>query len=406
MGTLSFIVKAHVYLVLAGVLYVLACLCMSHPALQRQYLFLHNVRYPPFAKYEEPELYGALPGAVRNMYLDSTNNVSVGTWHFLPGTFFDARSIELQTASPEQRDAIFDQALRDYPTYLYLHGNALNRAAKFRVRTCNDLSRDLNANVITIDYRGFGDTPGIPTEEGVIEDAMAAVEYAVKMGYNADTDTQQGLGIVGQSLGTAIGAQVALRMHRAREQLDALVLLAPFSELQPMVSEFSVAGVFPVLRWLDFFPWKDQLLNSVLIYKFNTYEALSEIMNGVNDVDALTPPFIVVMHAMDDSVINVKHSDKIFSGMVNLTNARSKTSAYHVWRTSVPEFGYVESIMSRTARRPEVRGIIDDARFLLPRSGLFSYVKLESGGHDHLLVNNTDALQLMLPVYMQGNDSD
>ena len=60
--------------------------------------------------------------------------------------------------------------------------------------------------------------------------------------------------------------------------------------------------------------------------------------------------------------------------------------------------------MSKTARPPEHRGVVPNSRFVLPRSALFTFVELEKGGHDHLLRGNVDALRLMMPTYMLGDD--
>ena len=179
MGKLAFLLKAQVYAILACILYVLACLCLSHPILQRQYLFLHNVRIPMFAKFDTPELYGTEVGQVRNFRLESTDNITLGAWHFLPEAFYNAKKQDLLSGESELLDDIYDEALREYPTFVFLHGNGLNRAASFRVRTCNDISKHMQANVIAIDYRGYGDSDGYPTEQGVIDDAYAVVQLSL-----------------------------------------------------------------------------------------------------------------------------------------------------------------------------------------------------------------------------------
>lgn len=404
MGTVSFLIKAHLYAILACVLYLLACLSMSHPVLQRQYLFLHNVRFPMFAKYNEPHLHGSLVGQTRNLYIASTDNVTLGAWHYLPKAFYDAHENELQNAQADALDVLFDEALRTYPTYVYLHGNGLNRAASFRVRTCTDISQELNANVLAIDYRGYGDSTGYPTEKGVVDDAYNAIQYVRQKSRLAESDSRPGIAIVGQSLGTGIGAQTALRMYLEGQHLDALILLAAFKELRPMVTEFSLGGVFPVLRPLEWLPIKDYLLDTFLQYRFHSLEALAEIMSGTNDPNSLSPPVTIIMHALDDAVINVSHSETIFARVLNITGATSMMSGYHIWSSSLPDFGYVRSIMSKTARPPEHRSIDPNARFVLPRSALFTFVELEKGGHDHLLRGNVDALRLMMPTYMLGDD--
>jgi len=194
-------------------------------------------------------------------------------------------------------------------------------------------------------------------------------------------------------------------MYRERQHLDALVLLAAFKELRPMITEFRMGGIVPMLKFLDYLPQKEQLLDNVFIYNFKTLDALAEIMNSTNDPGAIVPPVMILMHAMNDRVIDIYHSRDIFERMLEITSATKLSSAYQIWSSSVPNLGYVNAIVSKTARAPERRGLIQGARFVLPRSASFSLVQLEKGGHDHLLNGNVDVLQLMLPAYMMGNSA-
>ena len=141
------------------------------------------------------------------------------------------------------------------------------------------MAQELNANVFAIDYRGYGDSTGYPTEQGVVDDAYSAVQYVRERSRSATADSGPGIAIVGQSLGTGIGAQTALRMYREGQHLDALILLAAFKELRPMVTEFSLGGVIPLLRPLEWLPIKDFLLDTFLQYRFHSLEALTEILN-------------------------------------------------------------------------------------------------------------------------------
>ena len=116
----------------------------------------------------------------------------------MPKAFYDAHVNELQNTQAEALNALFDEALRTYPAYVFLHGNGLNRAASFRVRTCTDIAQELNANVFAIDYRGYGDSTGYPTEQGVVDDAYSAVQYVRQRSRSATADSGPGIAIVGQ----------------------------------------------------------------------------------------------------------------------------------------------------------------------------------------------------------------
>ncbi|PKI85784.1 hypothetical protein MVES_000532 [Malassezia vespertilionis] len=324
----------------------------------RQVLFLHKVTFPVWPNFQEPHEHGLARFQARNVQLTTSDDVRIGMWHHLPnelykeeaakhGKGFDALPDDFQLP-----DQVFERALREYPTYVYLHGNALNRAAPFRVLSYQELSEAQNANVVAIDYRGFGDSESFPTEHGVVNDAYAAVEYVRQHSINQTTGNRQGLALVGQSLGTGIAVQCALRMYRQGEFLDALVLLAPFRALRPMVSEFRMAGLAPIFGWLDYFPYKEKLLDLVH-FKFDSEVALLEILDGNVRKGPTTPPTIVLVHAQDDDVIPVQQSDELLRSAENALGTMKKASSFHVWASTLPDIGTAHAILRRSARLPE-----------------------------------------------------
>ena len=66
-----------------------------------------------------------------------------------------------------------------------------------------------SVNVLAVDYRGFGDSEGYPSEPGLITDASAAWDWAINNGAKPDDL------LVGLSLG--IGVVSALGAELARE---------------------------------------------------------------------------------------------------------------------------------------------------------------------------------------------
>jgi len=89
-------------------------------------------------------------------------------------------------------------------TIIHCHGNAGNIGDRAWLGA--DLHR-LGVNVFLFDYRGYGRSKGLPTEEGTYRDARAAYEV-VRARYD---DAENPPVIVhGQSLGGAIAIQLAL----------------------------------------------------------------------------------------------------------------------------------------------------------------------------------------------------
>ncbi len=89
-------------------------------------------------------------------------------------------------------------------TILHCHGNAGNIGD--REWLAADLHR-LGVNVFLFDYRGYGKSRGLPTEQGTYRDARAAYEVVRAKYEDADNPP---VVLHGQSLGGAVAIQLAL----------------------------------------------------------------------------------------------------------------------------------------------------------------------------------------------------
>ena len=115
-------------------------------------------------------------------------------------------------------------------TILFSHGNAGNIADRLdRVRSF----RDLGADFLLYDYRGYGRSTGDPDEEGTYRDGRAAYDYLIK---TRGIDPAR-LILMGESLGCAISTQLAIERKAA-----GLVVEAPFASVPRMAS-----AIYPFL---------------------------------------------------------------------------------------------------------------------------------------------------------------
>ena len=134
-------------------------------------------------------------------------------------------------------------------TVILFNGNAGHRG--FRAPLARRLS-DRGIGVLMIDYRGFGDNPGTPTEVGLLRDARAARRWIDRRLPGQPSR----VAYFGESLGT--GVAVALAVERAP---DALILRSPFTSMVDVARYH-----FPFLpaRWLlrDRYP-SDQRIGSL-----------------------------------------------------------------------------------------------------------------------------------------------
>ena len=121
---------------------------------------------------------------------------------------------------------------------LILHGNAGSNAARIDWLR---MFHDLGYASFIVDYRGYGRSPGVPSEEGTYEDARAAWDYLLR-----DRGWHPGaIVLVGESLGGPIAAHLA-----ASVAPRALVLHSTFTSVPDLAAQ--IYWYLPV-RWISRF---------------------------------------------------------------------------------------------------------------------------------------------------------
>ena len=156
---------------------------------------------------------------------------------------------------------------------LFFHGNAGN--ISHRLDSIRQF-HSLGLSVFIIDYRGYGQSDGRPTEAGMNRDALAAWEYLTgEMG----TDPGDVI-LFGRSLGGAVAAKLA-----ARTEPLALIVESSFTSVPDIASE-----IYPWLpaRWL------------------------SRMRHATQDYVASARAPVLVIHSRDDEIIPYHHGERIF----------------------------------------------------------------------------------------------
>lgn len=88
-------------------------------------------------------------------------------------------------------------------TILYFHGNAGNVGS--RLPFYANMHNKLLCNVLAVDYRGYGESEGEPSEQGLVLDAQAALAY---LHAREDVDSSKVI-VFGRSLGGAVAIALA-----------------------------------------------------------------------------------------------------------------------------------------------------------------------------------------------------
>ncbi len=131
-------------------------------------------------------------------------------------------------------------------TVIVFNGNAGHRA--YRAEVAARLAAHGLA-VLLFDYRGYGDNPGSPTEEGLARDARAARQYVLS---RADVDPQR-LVYFGESLGSGVAVRLA-----AEHGPHAMILRSPYTSFADMGRHHYFRRI-PTWMFRDRFPSIDRI---------------------------------------------------------------------------------------------------------------------------------------------------
>lgn len=159
-------------------------------------------------------------------------------------------------------------------TVLFFHGNAGN--ISHRLETIRFLN-GLGASVLIVDYRGYGNSEGRPSEQGTYEDAQAAWDYLT----GERGVAPERIVVFGRSLGAPIAAWLA-----SRQRPGGLVVESAFTSVPELGQQ-----LYPFLpvRWLSRF-------------EYATRELVSEVHCPV-----------LVVHGRDDEIVPFTHAEAIYA---------------------------------------------------------------------------------------------
>jgi uncharacterized protein len=164
--------------------------------------------------------------------------------------------------------------MNSLPTVFYFGGNAEEVSVNLA-----DFDARLSANAVLVNYRGYGQSKGSPTETRLKTDALAIYDH---MADRFDLDPVR-CTAWGRSLGSSMAAFLALERG-----LGGLILTCPFDRIQ------SVAGTY----------YPSWLVNLLLEDRHRTIDFAHRI----------TSPTLVLV-AVDDEVIPFRHTQKLYDNL-------------------------------------------------------------------------------------------
>lgn len=153
------------------------------------------------------------------------------------------------------------------------HGNAGNISGRIDIAK---LLNGVGVSILLYDYRGYGQSSGKPSEEGVYIDVESVVNYLkAEKGFS-----ERQMIMYGRSMGGAVASYAATKFD-----VSGLVLDSAFKNLKAMVK--------------DLYPF---VPSSLARFKLPTEEFLKEV-SGIP---------VMIMHSPNDSIVGFSHGQHLY----------------------------------------------------------------------------------------------
>jgi pimeloyl-ACP methyl ester carboxylesterase len=185
---------------------------------------------------------------------------------------YDVQLLKLDTPDGESLEAWSWHGDPKKPVIVFFHGNAGNlahRSVTFR------MFQDLGIGFIALDYRGFGNSSGRPSETNIYQDAELLVDHVLQ---DFDVVNNQII-LYGESLGSGVATEIATRREYA-----GVVLQSPYTSIADAAKR-------------QFFWLPVDLL-------------LTERFSNLARIDRINAPLLVI-HGIDDSLFPVSMAEAL-----------------------------------------------------------------------------------------------
>ena len=361
------------------------------PFFQAHIVYLHKLQMTWFKNLDVPESFGFLRGQTTPFSIKSTSGRMLYAWHIVPLGLYHQHESTLSAEPSGYTSDITSRfafkLLQDDPEarlVIHMHGAAGTVGSGYRVPNYRALSAGHpdKVHVLTFDYRGFGRSPGSPSEPGLCLDAVSVANFAMEV---AGIPPSRIL-IFSQSLGTAV--TLAVSEHFALQSppvvFGGAILVAPFVDVATLMATYRVGGSIPIVSPVARFP---MLFNYLKSFIKDDWLSKDRIAKYVRTNEANGEKYqLTLIHAEDDYDIPSHHTEVLFWNAVNASMPRGITyDEFEVEkRKSTQDLGAAGTVMEWQTENGVIREEI-----------------LRTGLHDVVMGNPVVTMAVMRTIKLQ-----
>ncbi|CAI6229706.1 unnamed protein product [Periconia digitata] len=309
----TFYNKVIIPICFASGIWIPAMLLCCIPWVQKQMLYLHWVTLWPGKWLTEPERAGFLKNQASTFRIPTKDGERLFGWLIAPLGIYSSNAQEFlreRASEGDIEDETSFRLLRNDPharLLIYFHGNTATLAQGRRTEEYRAYASGASDKifVLTFDYRGFGKSTGSPSEEGVLNDAEAVVDWAL----NTACISPERIVLLGHSLGTAVAAGITLQYANlpAPIHFSGLILCAAFTNSGNAFSAYSIGNVIPVLAPVNLIPALQVWFSKRMRDTWRTDQRLAALAKQCNTFR------LTLVHAQDDGTMPWRQTEQLFA---------------------------------------------------------------------------------------------
>lgn len=265
------------------------------PSLQKEFIYVNRIftgRIPYISSDLEPPSnfgYQSIYSNSMPLRIKTKDGMELGAWH-----------ITLQNRTLDDSDRL---------VFMYCHGNAATRALGIRLQLYNGILKSFpGSELLVFDYRGFGDSTGYPSQEGLLNDARAAWRYLTE----ERSIPSDRIVVIGQSLGTAVASMLASNDYIKPK---AFMLMSPIVSISNTVYHYLWARILIIPYLVYLFASCDDFsafFKNHIQDDFNVKEILK--VHGIGS-KSLIP--VIYIHGTNDRMVPYDHGEQLYYEELN-----------------------------------------------------------------------------------------